>query len=69
MHVGASRFSSLHVRVSLEGARTASEAHVNAGRVVYPGALVSTDRVIASDKTSLEEFLVLHDERAPRAFT
>ena len=68
MSVGASRFDALHVRVRLEGARAESTAHLTEGRVVYEGALAGTDRVLASDGSSLEEFLVLRDARAPRAF-
>ena len=66
--LGPSRFESLHVQVSLADARSSSAAHLDEGRVVYTGALAATDRVVVADAASLEEFLVLHDASAPRAF-
>ncbi len=68
LEVGASRFSSLALHVTLAES-AAVPARLNEGRVVYERVLPSTDRVVVADTNALEEFLVLHDARAPRVFT
>ncbi len=69
LEVGPSRFVTSHVHVVLDDASPRSEARLRDGAVVYVDALASTDRVMIGDTYSLEELLVLHDARAPRAFT
>ena len=67
MEVGVSRFEALQLRITLDGAAN-SPARLTQGRVVYPAVFNATDRVLTSDAAMLEEFLVLHDASAPRAF-
>jgi len=68
LDVGVSRFQHLQLHVKLADASETSEARVRDGRVVYPRALPSTDRVLVANSERLEEFLVAHDARAPRSF-
>ena len=68
LSVGVSRFTSRHLRVSIAGA-AAVHAELTRGAVVYAEALPSTDRVVTATTDELEDFLVLHDARAPRSFT
>ena len=68
MDVGLSRFATRHLRIALVGAHSSPATLAN-GRVVYRDAFASTDRVVVSDHATLEEFLVLYDDRAPRSFT
>ena len=54
----------LRVRLTLEQARCV-RAEVDAGRVVYQGALPSTDVVFAAAAGYVEQLFVLHDPSAP----
>lgn len=68
MTVGAGRFERSQLHVSLAGALPVP-ARIDRGRVVYSRVLPSVDRLLAASSTTLEELLVLHDERAPRELT
>ncbi len=67
LDVGVSRFEAWRLSVRLVNAQHAP-AVLDRGRVVYPDAMLATDRIVASSRYSLEEALLLRDERAPRQF-
>lgn len=67
LDVGLSRFANRHIHVTLADA-TSVAGILDHGRVVYPNAMTSVDRVILSNASAVEELLVLRDARAPRSF-
>ena len=61
LSAGISRFERRTVSLLLEGASEASGA-LHGGRVIYENALPSTDRVVASDASAVEDLFLLKHE-------
>lgn len=64
LEVGVSRVARLRLRLTLEGA-AAVPAEPSRGRVVYAGALPSSDVVVVGSQSVLEELVLLRDRASP----